>query len=51
MSEWSNPLCSNAEEAGIYTGRVSLGTETSKYQEEKKSYEIPLVAVSESGKA
>jgi hypothetical protein len=28
---------------------VSRGTETSKYPEQKKSYEIPLVAVSENG--
>ncbi len=30
-------------------GWVSRGTETSKYPEQKKSYEIPLVAVSENG--
>ena len=31
--------------------RGILGSETSQYQEEKKSYEIPLVAVSENGSA
>ena len=29
----------------------TLGTETSKYQEEKKSIEIPVVVASESGRA
>ena len=35
--------------ADLSVWRVSRGTETSKYPEEKKSYEIPLVAVSEKG--
>ena len=34
-----------------YGFEVSGGTETSKYPEEKKSNEIPLVAVSEMGRA
>ena len=32
-------------------GKLTWGTETSKYPEEKKSTEIPLVAVSERGTA
>lgn len=35
----------------IGTGRRTRGTETSKYPEEKKSIEIPLVAASERGLA
>ena len=51
MSEWGNPPArvSLAEYIGQWrrTGR----TETSKYPEEKKSTEIPLVAASERGLA
>ena len=47
MSEWGNPSGSNAREP-IYRW-VSRGTEISKYPEEKKSIEMPLVATSESG--
>ena len=32
-------------------GEASRGTETSKYPEEKKSTEIPLVVVNERGRA
>ena len=35
----------------VYVLEVSGGTETSKYPEEKKSNEIPGVAVSEMGRA
>ena len=31
--------------------KLTMGTETSQYREEKKSIEIPLVAASESGLA
>ena len=34
-----------------YVGKVSGGTETSKYPEEKKSTEIPLVVANERGSA
>ena len=34
-----------------YVGRVSGGTETSKYPEENKSTEIPLVVANERGSA
>ena len=51
ISEWGNPSArrSCAEYIGVWrrTGR----TETSKYPEEKKSTEIPLVAASERGLA
>ena len=40
---------SSAESIGGW--RLTQGTETSKYLEEKKSIEIPLVAASESGVA
>ena len=54
MPEWGNP-------PGVMPGRPELnqigsreatgGTETSKYPEEEKSTENPLVAASESGRA
>ena len=38
-------------EESRFVGRVSRGTETSKYPEEKKSTEIPLVVANERGRA
>ena len=53
MSEWGNPAkitwSSQAEYIGL--AKRTRGTETSKYPEEKKSTEIPLVAASERGPA
>ena len=52
ISEWGNPPLrrySLSEYIGL--GRRTRGTETSKYPEEKKSTEIPLVAASERGLA
>ena len=53
MSEWGNPAritwSSCAESIGAE--KRTWGTETSKYPEEKKSTEIPLVAASERGPA
>jgi hypothetical protein len=54
MSEWGNPASLGnqmASSAGECIARVKLtqGTETSKYLEERKSTETPLVAASESG--
>ena len=52
MSEWGNPAAGNS---GYYiVSKVAMlerteGTETSKYLEENKSTEIPLVAASERG--
>ena len=43
------PLIEISEMHNVSWSMVSRGTETSKYPEEKKSYEIPLVAVSENG--
>ena len=46
--------CSNVQssidESIVYV-KVTLGTETSKYQEEKKETSIPKVAASEMGRA
>ena len=52
MSEWGNPL-HNEVSVSEYIGheKRTWGTETSKYPEEKKSTEIPSVAVSDSGAA
>ena len=51
MSEWGNPpgitQVSCTEHIGA--AKRTRGTETSKYPEEKKSTEIPLVAASERG--
>ena len=47
MSEWGNP----AEAIPSLLGEPTQGTETSKYLEEKKSIEIPIVAASELGLA
>ncbi len=54
MSEWGNPsglgnqiLSSLAECIGQL--KLTQGTETSKYLQERKSTETPLVAASESG--
>ena len=53
MSEWGNPPAvrrvSHSEYIAVW--RRTRGTETSKYPEEKKSTEIPLVAASERGLA
>ena len=53
MSEWGNPATirslSHTEYIGVW--RRTRRTETSKYPEEKKSTEIPLVAASERGVA
>jgi hypothetical protein len=46
---WSNVQAPVTEYIG--SGRQSGGTETSKYPEEEKSYEIPLVVASERGGA
>ena len=46
--------CPNGEThhaSGIPQGRRTQGTETSKYLQEKKSTEIPLVVASERGRA
>ena len=53
MSEWGNPAyisrLSHTEYIGVW--KRTRRTETSKYPEEKKSTEIPLVAASERGPA
>ena len=46
MSEWGNPPFQGTTQVGR-----TWGTETSKYPEEKKSTDIPLVAASERGTA
>ena len=52
MSEWGNPpLIAVSIPEFIGYGSDTRGTETSKYPEEKKSTEIPLVAASERGTA
>ena len=52
MSEWGNPpACGYLLAEYIGLERRTWGTETSKYPEEKKSIEIPLVAASERGAA
>ncbi len=48
IPEWGNPTTYGSYPA---CRRRTRGTETSKYPEEKKSTEIPLVAASERGPA
>jgi hypothetical protein len=48
MSEWGNPAEVVLRHA---IGESTQGTETSKYLQEEKSKEIPLVAASERGRA
>ena len=52
MSEWGNPA--TGDSSNSMASKVAMyvrteGTETSKYLEESKSTEIPLVAASERG--
>ena len=49
ISEWGNPILVMRDDQ-IYLG-PTRGTETSKYPQEKKSIEIPIVAASEMGAA
>ena len=53
MSEWGNPANISWSSHTKYIGvaKRTRRTETSKYPEEKKSTEIPLVAASERGLA
>ena len=52
VSEWGNPPDLSGISSWIYRlEKQTRGIETSKYPEEKKSTEIPLVAASEHGKA
>ena len=53
MSEWGNPASISWSSRPEYIGAAkrTWRTETSKYPEEKKSTEIPLVAASERGLA
>ena len=53
MSEWGNPTVIRRLSYTEYIGvrKQTRRTETSKYPEEKKSTEIPLVAASERGAA
>jgi hypothetical protein len=53
MSEWGNPANTSWSSHTEYIGvaKRTRRTETSKYPEEKKSTEIPLVAASERGLA
>ncbi len=53
ISEWGNPTIIRWLPYTEYIGvkEQTRGTETSKYPEEKKSTEIPLVAASEWGPA
>jgi hypothetical protein len=53
MSEWGNPPVIRQVSCTEYIGvrKRTRRTETSKYPEEKKSIEIPLVAASERGLA
>ena len=50
VSEWGNPDRGNTIDSA-FGGEVTGRTEISKYPEEKKSNEIPLVATSEKGSA
>ena len=45
MSEWGNPACMHV----TLKRESTRGTETSKYPQERKSIETPLVAASERG--
>lgn len=49
ISEWGNPIGEILSSCTEYIGaeKQTLGTETSKYREEKKSNEISLVVASE----
>lgn len=49
VSEWGNPITERLLSCTEYIGaeKQTLGTETSKYREEKKSTEISLVVASE----
>ena len=49
MAEWGNPAASNGGHS--FRREQTRGTETSKYPEEEKSTEMPLVAASEKGGA
>jgi hypothetical protein len=52
VSEWGNPTAGNSSDCMVSKVAVlerTEGTETSKYLEESKSTEIPLVAASERG--
>ena len=49
MAEWGNPAASNGGHS--FRREQTWGTETSKYPEEEKSTEMPLVAASEKGGA
>lgn len=52
MSEWGNPATGDSSNSMVSKVAISErtgGTETSKYPEEEKSKEIPLVAASERG--
>ena len=53
ISEWGNPTGSTSELEGEYIALewLTRGTETSKYPEESKSIETPLVVASERGLA
>ena len=53
VSEWGNPRWDNQPSRAEYIGtrKPSQGTETSKYLDEKKSRETPLVVASERGPA
>jgi hypothetical protein len=53
ISEWGNPASISWSSQGEYIAleKRTWRTETSKYPEEKKSTEIPLVAASERGLA
>ncbi len=44
------PTCGNAQVSRV-SGRITRGSETSKYPEEKKERSIPVVAASELGRA
>ena len=49
VSEWGNPTLVMQSNSSIYTGKATWGTEISKYPEEKKSKEIPLVSDERTG--
>src|SRR5512139_1655799 len=53
ISEWGNPRWDNQPSHTEYIGvwKPSQGTETSKYLDERKSKETPLVVASERGPA
>ncbi len=51
VSEWNNPASLTRSDLFIYEQGVSRGTEISKYPEEKKSKEIPLVSDERTGKS